>query len=182
MNTKIILEYLETWNEHELFYKNYAEKKKDTAAFSAYLNTLDQTYIKNNYLIVPEIPSSVQTNIPMQEDWYFHLKENQSVSIAKHNRCTPPFVHTHVFFEVIYVLSGTCEHNIFGSTHLMQKGDLCLISPSVTHSIYVDENSLVINILIRRSNIEDIFFHVLRDQNLISDFLVNSIYLKDYRF
>lgn len=181
MNTNLILEYLDMWNEHELFYKKYTEKKKDATAFSAYLDTLDPDYIRRNFLIVPELPSStLQTDIPMQEDWYFRLKEEQSVSITKHNRCTPPFIHTHAFFEVIYVLSGTCQHNIFDSTHLMQKGDLCLISPSVTHSIYVDEDSLVINILIRRSNIEDIFFHVLRDQNLISDFLVNSIYLKEY--
>lgn len=181
MNTDIILEYLENWNEHELFYREYYEKKKDERTFTAYLSSLDPQYVKENYLVVPELTAStVQTDVPMQEDWYFQMNPEKSVYVAKHNRCTPPFVHTHAFFEVIYVLSGTCQHNIYDTTYLMKKGDLCLISPSVTHSIFVDENSLVINILIRRSNIEDIFFNVLRDQNLISDFLVNSIYLKDY--
>lgn len=181
MNTDMILDYLENWNEHELFYRNYYEKKKDKQAFAAYLKTLDPGYIKDNYLVVPELEeSTVQTDVPMQEDWYFQMNENKSVYLAKHNRCTPPFVHTHTFFEVIYVLRGTCRHNIFGSDFLLEEGDLCLLSPSVTHSIFAGEDSLVINILIRRSNIEDIFFNVLRDQNTISDFLVNSIYLKDY--
>lgn len=61
----------------------------------------------------------------------------------------------------------------------MHEGDLCLLSPSVVHSIYA-EDSLIINILIRRSNMEDIFFNVLRDNNVISDFLINSIYLQNY--
>lgn len=62
----------------------------------------------------------------------------------------------------------------------MQEGDLCMISPAVAHSIFADGSSIVINILIRRSNIEDILFNALRDKNIISDFLVNSIYMKDY--
>lgn len=181
MNTDMILSYLETWNEHELFYRNYYEKKKDERTFTAYLSSLDPQYVKDNYLVVPELEAStLQTDVPMQEDWYFQINEHKSVYLTKHNRFTPPFVHTHAFFEVIYVLRGTCQHNVFGNSYRMEEGDLCLLSPSVTHSIFADGDSLVINILIRRSNIEDIFFNVLRDQNLISDFLVNSIYLKDY--
>lgn len=179
MNTEMILNYLETYNEHELFYKEYYEKKQDPDQFPAFLASLDAQYIKDNYLVVPELASS-NDDTSMQDNWFFNMNTDKSVYLSKHNRYTPPFVHTHAFFEVLYVLRGTCEHDIFGKKYLMQEGDLCLLSPSVTHSIFTKENSLVINILIRRNNIEDIFFHVLRDQNMISEFLLNSIYLKKH--
>lgn len=181
MNTDMLLQYFETYNEHELFYREYYEKKKNEREFTAFLSQLDPEYIHNNYLVVPELANStVKTDVPMQDSWYFNMETGKSVYLSKHNRYTPPFIHTHAFFEVIYVLKGTCTHHIFDQCYQMQEGDLCLLSPSVTHSIFAGGDSIVINILIRRSNIEDIFFNVLRDQNIISDFLVNSIYLKDY--
>lgn len=181
MSTDDILKYFEEYNEHELFYRNYYEKKKDEKEFEKYIQSLDPQYIRDHYLIVPELTASAdQPELPMQEDWYFDMNMNKCVYLTKHNRYTPPFTHTHTFFEIIYVLAGNCLHNIYENSYIMQKGDLCIISPSVKHSIFADGNSLVINILIRRSNIEDIFFNALRDQNIISDFLVNSIYQKNY--
>lgn len=181
MNTDDILKYFEKYNEHELFYRNYYEEKKNEKGFGKYIQSLDPQYIRDNYLIVPELIASTDwPGLSMQEDWYFDMNMDKCVYLTKHNRYTPPFTHTHTFFEIIYVLKGRCIHNIHGNSHIMQKGDLCIISPSVEHSIFADSNSLVINILIRRSNIEDIFFNALRDQNIISDFLVNSIYQKNY--
>lgn len=181
MNIDMIINYFEEYNEHERFYREYYEKKKNEKAFLDFLRSLTPKYVKENYLIVPElIHSTDQTSLPMQEDWYFDLNTDKCVYLTKHNRYTPPFAHTHTFFEIIYVLKGNCLHNVHGKSYTMQEGDLCMISPAVEHSIFADGNSIVINILIRRSNIEDIFFNALRDQNIISDFLVNSIYLKDY--
>lgn len=181
MNLDLILDYFEEYNEHELFYRKYYEKKKDEKAFQDFLQSLDPQYVRQNHLIVPELTASTaQTDLPMQEDWYFGLNTDKCVYLTRHNRYTPPFTHTHTFFEIIYVLKGNCLHNIHGNSYTMQEGDLCMISPAVEHSIFADGSSIVINILIRRSNIEDIFLNALRDQNIISDFLVNSIYLKDY--
>lgn len=181
MNLDTILDYFEEYNEHELFYRKYYEMKQDEKAFPNYLRSLDLQYIKQHHLIVPElIASNARACLPMQEDWYFDLHTDKCVYLTKHNRYTPPFTHTHTFFEIIYVLKGNCLHNIYGNSQTMQEGDLCMISPAVEHSIFADDSSIVINILIRRSNIEDIFFNALRDKNIISDFLVNSIYLKDY--
>lgn len=181
MNTDMLLDYLEEYNEHELFYREYYEKKKDRKAFEEFLRSLDLQYIKTNRLIIPELSAAdAHTNLPMQEALYFDIDTDKCVYLTKHNRYTPPFIHTHTFFEIIYVMQGSCLHHIYGNTYTMQEGDLCMISPSVEHSLYADGSSIVINILIRRSNIEDIFFNTLRDQNIISDFLVNSIYLKNY--
>lgn len=180
MNTELIINHLNTYNQHELFYKEYTEKKKNPDDFQAFLDSLDHKFIRDNYLIIPELTiDDVKNDAPMQDFWYFNVSSDKSVRLQKHNRYTPAFMHTHAFFEIIYVLHGTCTHNIFGKSYEMHEGDLCLLSPSVVHSIYA-EDSLIINILIRRSNMEDIFFNVLRDNNVISDFLVNSIYLHNY--
>lgn len=180
MNAEMVIDFLKTYNEHELFYKEYHDKKKDPAAFEAFLHSLDPQYIKDNYLVVPELTiADVKTDAPMQDFWYFNAGMDKSVLLMKHNRYTPPFTHTHAFFEMIYVLQGTCMQHIFNQDYPMQQGDICLLSPSVVHSIYA-EDSLVINILIRRGNMEDVFFNVLRDNTVISDFLINSIYLNHY--
>lgn len=181
MNTDMLMEYLETFNEHETFYMKYHEMKKDSKTFTDFLQSLDTQYISENYLIVPELMTSADTvRLPMQEDWYFDLTTDKCIYLTKHDRCTPPFIHTHTFFEIIYVLKGSCLHHIHGNSYTMAEGDLCMISPAVEHSIFADEHSIILNILVRRSNIEDILFNALRDKNVISDFLVNSIYLKNY--
>lgn len=180
MNTDWIIADLEVYNEHEQFYKEYHDRQQDPAAFRTFLNSLDRRQIKDHEFIVPELDiRTVQTGAPFEDAQYFNVDSDRSVRLQKHNRYTPPFVHTHSFFELIYVLRGTCTHNVSGRSYEMQQGDICLLSPSVVHSIYA-EDSLVINILVRRTNMEDIYFNVLRDKNVISDFLINSIYLENY--
>lgn len=180
MNTQLIIDYLNTYTKHEQFYKKYFEKKKNPKEFQEFLDALDPEFIREHYLIIPDRTiKDVHPDKPMQDSWFFNMDSDKSVRLEKHNRYTPPFVHTHAFFEIIYVLQGSCTHNVFGQSYQLQEGDLCLLSPSVVHSIYTEEG-LMINILIRRSNMEDIFHNVLRDNNVISDFLVNSIYRKEY--
>lgn len=180
MNTALIIEDLSTYNEHELFYREYCRARKNPQTLREYLKTLDPEYIRDNYLVVPELTlADMDSAEPMPDFWYFNAASGKSVLLQKHNRYTPAFTHTHAFFEMLYVLKGTCTHHIFDRSYEMVEGDLCLLSPSVVHSIYTEEG-IVLNILIRRSNMEDIFFNILRDKNIISDFLVNSIYLEHY--
>ena len=42
------------------------------------------------------------------------LPSDEDTIIFRHNRYAPAFLHSHTFFEMIYVLRGTCE-NIFTS-------------------------------------------------------------------
>ncbi len=179
MNTDMILEYLNTYNKEELFYKEYQNQKRNPQNFQHYLSSLNITEIQDRHLIIPELQPAIIPRL-MQDSEYFAAASDKSVYLSKHNRYTPAFLHTHVFFEIIYVLSGSCHHHVFHNDYLMTEGDLCLLSPSVTHSIYVDDDSIVINILIRRSTIEEIFYNALRGNSIISDFLASSIYMKDY--
>jgi YesN/AraC family two-component response regulator len=101
--------------------------------------------------------------------------------LVKHNRYTPEFIHHHDFFEVVYVLSGQCKHTIFHQEQLLNAGDLCLLSPAAEHSVYVgDDDSMVIDIIIRTSTLEQVFQNMLRENSIISDFFLSNIYLKNY--
>lgn len=176
MNHKEVLDLLGRYEEHELFYKNYYEKKKDPQQFNSFLKTLKAQELYEKRLIVPEIigswmPSILNENIMNLED------TSKDIAILKHFRYTPMFNHEHSFYELIYCLSGKCEEEIDGYNFTLKEGQFCLIPPHTSHSIGVFDDSLVINIIIWRRTFEDIFYNLLRNSNIISDFFNESLYI-----
>ena len=90
------------------------------------------------------------------------------------------FYHEHDFFEIIYVLSGTCTNSFRDSTEKLTAGDLCLLAPNVRHGILaVEDDSIILNILIRRSTFMDIFYNTVRDKTQISGFFVGNLYSRE---
>lgn len=80
-------------------------------------------------------------------------------------------LHTHDFFEINYVFQGICKFYFKEEVHTMHKGELCLIAPDSPHDITIsDEDSVVINIIIRKSTFQSVFFDLLSQNNLISLF------------
>ncbi len=177
MTTKELLNELQNWNEHELFYYNYYIAK-NSKNFQEFLNTLDTEYLKKKMLIVPEIKDGFMPDFVTDADYFFDKNSQNNVILTKHNRYTPAFFHSHQFFELIYVLKGACRQNIAYEQIDLKEGDFCLVSPSTSHSIEVFNNSLIINILIRRGSFEDIFYNVLKDTNKVSQFFNSSLYSK----
>lgn len=171
-------EYLNKYNQDELFYYNYYQAKQ-TNQLNIFLDKLDKQAIIKRRLIVPEL---FPDKIPylMSDNEYFNILDKNSVYLSKHNRYTPGFYHEHLFFEVIYVLKGHCFHLIDTEKIDLETGDFCFVAPATNHSLLVESDSIIINILIRRSTIEDIFFNILRDQSVIGTFFTNNIYAKNF--
>lgn len=171
-------EYLNKYNQDELFYYNYYQAKQ-TNQLNSFLDKLDRQAIIKRRLIVPEL---FPDKIPylMSDNEYFNILDKNSVYLSKHNRYTPGFYHEHLFFEVIYVLKGHCFHLIDTEKIDLETGDFCFVAPATNHSLLVESESIIINILIRRSTIEDIFFNILRDQSVIGTFFTNNIYAKNF--
>lgn len=44
-----------------------------------------------------------------------------------------PTVHTHDYYEIVVVFSGSTVHNINGDSYVMRRGDCCLIRPEDSH-------------------------------------------------
>ena len=55
-----------------------------------------------------------------------------------------------------------------------------MVSPEVEHSLGVFDDSVVINILIKKSTFNDTFFEILRSNNVLSSFFVKILNSKKY--
>ena len=113
----------------------------------------------------------------MDDQEYFDKNTPQSVFFSKHNRYTPAFLHKHIFFEIVYVLAGRCVQAIGLDTHQFHEGDFIFISPNTFHTMEVfDDNSLVINILLRRSTFQHMFSPLIYGNDLLSEFFSSGLY------
>lgn len=175
MRLNELIEYLYSYNEDEIIYKKYFEAKHNPKLYESFLKNISIDYIIDHKLIIPDI-SSKEIPEQMEDGTYFEMNSLNSIILLKHNRYTPEFTHKHIFFEMIYVLSGSCTQRIGDHIIEMNEGDISIISPNVTHSISVFDDSIIINLLIRRNTFEDIFFDFLRNNNLLSNFFINNLY------
>ena len=53
-----------------------------------------------------------------------------------------PTIHTHDYYEVVVIFSGSTVHNINGESYVMQRGDCCLIRPEDVHFFEDDPDQL----------------------------------------
>lgn len=170
-NYYMAIQKINSWDADEQFYRGYyyASRKGQERL---YLQLTDGNPEWIEFVTNPEsIPNHTT------EDMFF--KSEKNISIIKHPRYFPFFYHSHLFFEIVYVLSRTCIQNIEERTLQLQAGDYCMIAPGVRHGIQVfDDNSLVVNILIRRSTFMDIFFNTIRTKSQIAMFFLGSLYKK----
>ncbi len=173
-----LLENLMAYNDDELFYREYYYAKQDRKNFKSFLADLNIDELNERRLIVPEIKGGFMPS-KLEDNAFFDEKGKNNIVVNKHNRYTPTFVHQHFFFELIYVLSGSCRQHINQETFTLGAGQFCLVAPNTEHSIGVFDSSIIINILIRHSTFEDIFYNILEDTNKISVFFNNSLYAKN---
>lgn len=103
-------------------------------------------------------------------------KENDVV-INKHIRYSPCFIHSHSFFEIIFVLNGFCNNEIGNTMVNLKKGDVCIMAPNTSHAISVfTDDCLVLNLLIRSSTFEKSFFEIIKSNDILSSFFSHSLY------
>lgn len=172
MDASTLQKMLYELNSEELFYQKYYYAKQQEYSYQKFLATLDMDYVLKNNLILPEYPETVP---PIYED-YWIFAEGASIAALKHNCYTPAVNHSHAFFELTYVYDGTCEQLINGQHVQMRTGDFMVIPPSVHHSISVFDQSIIIQIPVKKNTLENIFFNFLRSDNILSMFFINSIY------
>lgn len=164
-------------NEEELFYRKYYYARQQEYSLEKFLAEIDMDYVIKRHLMVPELK---QTIPPRFEDSFFiDIKDDKSIGIVKHNRYTPAIAHSHTFFELIYVYSGSCKQQINTHTISLRTGDICIIPPNVTHTVEVFDESIIINVLMRKNTLHNIFFNFLRTPNILSAFFINNIYSKN---
>ena len=87
--------------------------------------------------------------LQLTEDTYF--SEESDIVITRNFRYTYVDEHEHTFFEIMYLMTGEGKNVVDGSEITMRSGDFCIIPPRVSHSICVESDSVLLNILVRTS-------------------------------
>ncbi len=110
----------------------------------------------------------------LAEDTFF--EEGLDIAIYNHMKYLPPMYHKHNFFEVIYVKKGHGYHTISGKEHMLQKGDFCIVGPNTEHALSCfNDESDILNILIRSSTFEKTFAGMLQEKDLLTDFFFHTL-------
>lgn len=175
MTTKELYRHLLAFNEDEKFYESYYDAHKKQWKLEEFLKSLDYQEVLDRRLIITEVDTGYMPS-SMSDETYFSPDNKNSIILSKHNRYAPAFRHKHVFFELAYVLCGSCTQKINQDEITLTEGQFCLLAPHVSHSISVFDSSLVLNILIRRGTFENLFYNMLYDGNKISLFFNQSLF------
>ena len=176
MTEQQLIQSLRELNESELFYRAYRLARSSPEGFEAYLTRLDPEEIRRKALIIPEWPETIRQEY--QEASFFTPDRRVGIHVSKHNCYTPAVPHHHDFFEMFYVLEGQCVHQVKGLHSHLQTGDICLIQPKVTHSIDVSDESVIVDVLMRRSTFRHYFYSILQGDNALAGFFLNTLYSK----
>lgn len=163
-------------NEDEKFYKEYYLAGKSSEHLKRFLNTVDREDAIRRHLVIPEILPEI-ISYEMQDSEYFRKEDGRSVYISRHNRYTPSFLHRHDFFEIIFVMTGKCSQNIGLKRLNFTEGDMVFIAPGVFHTMEVfDDETAVLNILLRKSTFHQMFAPVMKQENLMGQFFSEGLY------
>lgn len=84
--------------------------------------------------------------------------------------------HIHNFFEITYVLKGSCTFLFEGESATLSVGDVCIVSPGSGHSLPLEPDCLAISTVVRRSTFDTLFSNLLTQKDLVSRFFRNSLY------
>ena len=143
-------------------------------------NSID--YIVNNdFLSLNSDYRQLEAHLDFSEtDWIHPFSD---VSIHRHPRYLLPFKHHHAFFELCYVLSGSCTQTLYclNGTHTLDinDGDLLIIPPGSEHSILMNSDGVVVNILIRKSTFKTAFLNTLPHDTVLYNFFCENLYEKE---
>jgi len=172
MGIESIVSELKNYTDAEVFYKNCYDLRSDKKAQARYIASLNQRELKKQNHILPGQSGTRR----ITETDLFKGNEDKNVILTKHNRYTPAFVHYHEFFEIFFVFSGECVNIMREERFTLSAGNLCFIAPHVNHALEVFSDSIIINILIRKTAFDDIFFNLLTTNDILADFFLGSIY------
>ncbi|GHV71669.1 AraC family transcriptional regulator [Spirochaetia bacterium] len=173
---------LEAYNEDELFYRKLHELRDDRKALRAYMAGFDIQDLRKRKLILPEDMERAERekqDIILPATSFFSPIQRRNVILYKHNRYSPAFRHCHDYFEIFFVLSGQCANTIGTGRAVLTEGHLCFIAPGVQHIIEVFDDSIVVNIMIKRSTFDEVFLEMLTTSDILSGFFMRNIYYKN---
>lgn len=161
--------------------QDFKDFYENTGYFTDHVITLsDFTAISENYgeqyrhLTTPVLTPSINSDA-LFESSYFQRQED--ISVIRHIRYMPATTHTHEFFELACVLSGTFTNFIGDQQIELHTGDIFILAPNTPHGICTyEDDGILINILMRASTFEQHFLNLLPDNDILHSFFIKALY------
>lgn len=121
-------------------------------AFELVQNNVNPLKMENGIIYFPIIP----------------IRKDKGLHIRKHTICQVPYVHSHTFYELIYVSSGKCEQLINGTKTTMVQQDLCILSPKTKHAIMQSsKKDIILKIVIPKDVFNSINNNILQNEQYL---------------
>lgn len=165
---------LPDFNEDEIFYKEAFQCYPD-----AHLNQAQSLHsISKSCPAVAHHISPLWERRPADALKEHDFPEVVDVSVERHFRYSPAFLHSHSFFEIVIVCHGNCE-NVFGTETLhMKTGEICIIAPGTVHALSAFHDDCVIyNLLVRSTTFEQTFLNSLPQQGILYSFFSKALFV-----
>ena len=156
--------------KEELLKKRWLYEKEPTEQRKQELEALSKNYGYDFLDIrVPFEGHTMDDHFFTPESRYFY--GHRHVVISRHPCYNPLNFHGHEFFELIYVWRGDCDHYINQEKIKLRQGDFCILPPHLIHAVYTEnEQSVIINILIRKPTFYYTFTNLLSEFDELSSF------------
>ncbi|WP_456271147.1 AraC family transcriptional regulator [Bacillus sp. AK031] len=104
------------------------------------------------------------------------LRKNTMIMVRKHTRFVDFPKHKHNYIEFNYVFNGQLNQTVGKEQLTLKKGELLFLNQHIEHEIKAcGEEDIVINFIIQPEFFSFIFSY-LTTENMISNFLVNSLF------
>lgn len=105
------------------------------------------------------------------------MNKTDKITFMKHPRYVDIKVHKHDFLEISYAYIGGFTQWIDGETVVMKEGDLTILDTDVMHTIQkTGKDTIIINILLRKTYFNHHILARLTDNDLISKFVIDALY------
>lgn len=175
MDREHVYKYLRTESAREKYLdvhlRHITPSQKNTSDFFTLLTKLPVDCDSRN---VPILTWNHVLHI-MEDAYGFVPSSDHNIVLLKQTRLEIP-VHTHTYFELIYILSGSSVHYINQNAETFSEGDFCILPPPAQHSQSCCTDGLAIRIMVHPSTFTDICTGLLKGQDMLSHFLLDSIY------
>ena len=133
----------------------------------------EKTILEQRTHVSKELYTS-KTNFIIESEKF--LSKDKMIMVRKHTRFVDFPLHKHDYIEVNYVYNGELTQTVGGKQISLKKGELILLNQHIEHEIKAcAKEDIVINFIIRPAFF-DFIFSFLSSENIVSDFLINSLY------
>lgn len=149
-------------------------------------NQLIEDFAKKEYQKIAnslEITSQIQETLVDQAEisWTSLPINHNELGVLLHtthaNYLPSYSLHSHDFFELIYVYKGNAVQHIENDSIYLTEGSVCLMNTNYKHGLSVDSpDSIIFNIAISKPILNTSFLNLISANDLFSTFFINSLF------